>query len=61
MDISPELREMAVAAAIERAREIASRSDWPAAPPAEWAAQSPDGLDANPLGLKPRPLEAAAD
>jgi FMN-dependent NADH-azoreductase len=62
MDITPELREMAVAAAIERAREIASRPDWPAAaPPAEWAAQTPDGSDANPLGLKPRPLEAAAD
>src|SRR5215216_927956 len=43
MDVTPELREMAVAAAIEQARQIASRLDWPAAPPVEWAAQSPDG------------------
>jgi FMN-dependent NADH-azoreductase len=48
MDITPDLREAAVAAAITRAQGLASRSDW---------AQATAGLPvANPAGLKPQPL-----
>lgn len=48
MDITSELREAAVAAAIAQARELASRPDW--------ATTTEDRLVANPMGLKPQPL-----
>ena len=48
MDITPEIREQAVAVAIDRARALASQPDW--------ASVTADRLRVNPLGLKPQPL-----
>ncbi|MFC7595759.1 FMN-dependent NADH-azoreductase [Terrabacter sp. GCM10028922] len=48
MDITPELREGAVGAAMEHAAALAVRPDW--------ATVAADRLPANPAGLKPRPI-----
>lgn len=48
MDVTPELREQAVWAAMEQARMLAGRRDW--------AAVTAERLRANPIGLKPQPI-----
>jgi FMN-dependent NADH-azoreductase len=50
MDITPGIREEAVALAIDQARTMASRPDW--------AAVTADRRLVNPPGLKPQPLVA---
>ena len=51
MDITPDMRECAVVAAMEHARTLAQRTNW----------ASTDGqVVANPVGLKPRPIEVTA-
>ncbi len=51
MDITPDMRESAVLAAMDHARTVAHRTDW----------ASTDGqVVAHPVGLKPRPIEVNA-
>ena len=52
MDITPEWREAAITAAIEQARSLTSRPDWASATVVEPTV--------NPVGLKPRPIEASS-
>jgi FMN-dependent NADH-azoreductase len=52
MDITPDLRELSIAAACQEARAIASEPDWGLTTIARTGE--------NPIGLKPQPLDAQA-